>query len=74
MGPENMQGFIKTLIAPDDTILGFTALGPNTGELLPVVQLAMAQKLPYTAIQDLILVHPTIGEGLTGLFDAVPPK
>jgi pyruvate/2-oxoglutarate dehydrogenase complex dihydrolipoamide dehydrogenase (E3) component len=67
------QGFAKALIgANDDTILGFTALGPRAGELLPVVQLAMANGLPYTSLSGLIITHPTMSEGLVALFGAVP--
>jgi len=68
------RGFIKALIADDDRILGFTAFGSGVGEYLPVVQLAMANNLPYTAIRDLIITHPTLSEGLLFLFSAVPAK
>ena len=43
-------GFLKALIAADDRILGFTALGVGAGELLAPVQLAMSAGLPYTAL------------------------
>jgi pyruvate/2-oxoglutarate dehydrogenase complex dihydrolipoamide dehydrogenase (E3) component len=66
------RGFMKVLISPDDRILGFTAFGPSMGELLPVLQLAMAADLPYTAVSSLILAHPTLSEGLIVLFNAVP--
>lgn len=66
-------GFAKALIsAENDTILGFTAFGPRAGELLPVVQLAMANALPYKSISGLIITHPTMSEGLVALFGAVP--
>ena len=67
------RGFMKALIAEDDRILGFTAFGSGVGELLPVVQLAMKANLPYTAIQSLIVTHPTISEGLVSLLGTVPP-
>jgi pyruvate/2-oxoglutarate dehydrogenase complex dihydrolipoamide dehydrogenase (E3) component len=67
------RGFMKALISEDDRILGFTAFGASAGELLPVVQLAMSAKQPYTAIRSLIVTHPTISEGLVTLFTAVPP-
>lgn len=67
------RGFMKALIADDDRIVGFTAFGSGVGELLPVVQLAMRANLPYTAIQSLIVTHPTISEGLVSLLSAVPP-
>ena len=67
------RGFMKALISEDDRILGFTAFGSGVGELLPAVQLAMKANLPYTAIQSLIVTHPTISEGLVSLLSAVPP-
>jgi pyruvate/2-oxoglutarate dehydrogenase complex dihydrolipoamide dehydrogenase (E3) component len=69
------RGFLKALISEseDDRILGFTAFGVGAGELLPVVQLAMSANLPYTAVQSLIVTHPTISEGLVSLLSAVPP-
>jgi len=68
------EGFLKTLIAEDDRILGFTALGVGAGELLAPVQLAMRAGLPYTALRDLIVTHPTLAEGLVYLFSSVPVK
>ncbi len=61
-------GKLKALIADDDRILGFTALGPRAGELLPPVQLAMQTGLTYHAIECLTIAHPTYAEGLVGLF------
>jgi pyruvate/2-oxoglutarate dehydrogenase complex dihydrolipoamide dehydrogenase (E3) component len=66
------RGFMKVLVSPDDHILGFTAFGAGVGELLPVFQLAMANNLPYTAIRSLILVHPSLSEGLIALLSSVP--
>jgi pyruvate/2-oxoglutarate dehydrogenase complex dihydrolipoamide dehydrogenase (E3) component len=68
------RGFLKALIAEDNRILGFTAFGVEAGEVMAVVQLAILAGLPYTAIRDAILTHPTIAEGLTVLFSAVPAK
>jgi pyruvate/2-oxoglutarate dehydrogenase complex dihydrolipoamide dehydrogenase (E3) component len=68
------RGFMKVLISPDDRILGFTAFGSGTGELLPVIQLAMSANLPYTAIHSLILTHPTLSEGFIALFNSVLKK
>ena len=62
-------GFLKVLVEEQgERILGFTAVGPEAGELLPVVQLAMRVELPYTAITDLVVTHPTMAEGLVSLF------
>ncbi|WP_433974038.1 dihydrolipoyl dehydrogenase family protein [Tunturiibacter lichenicola] len=71
---DETRGFMKVLIAPDDQILGFTAIGPGTGELLPVIQLAMTANMPYSAVHNIILTHPTLSEGFLNLFNAVPKK
>jgi pyruvate/2-oxoglutarate dehydrogenase complex dihydrolipoamide dehydrogenase (E3) component len=64
------RGFLKALIEKDgDRILGFTA---EAGEVMTVVQVAMAAGMPYTELRDAILTHPTIAEGLAVLFSAVP--
>jgi hypothetical protein len=36
------------------------------------VQIAMLAKLPYTALRDAVITHPTLTEGLVILFSAVP--
>jgi pyruvate/2-oxoglutarate dehydrogenase complex dihydrolipoamide dehydrogenase (E3) component len=67
------QGFLKALIsAQSDEILGFTALCAEASELVSVLQTAMLAKMPYTSLRDAILTHPTMAEGLTVLFAAVP--
>jgi len=71
---DETRGFMKVLIGADDRILGFTAFGTGTGELLPVIQLAMSANLPYTAVHNIILVHPTLSEGFINLFNTVPKR
>ena len=71
---DETRGFMKVLIRSDDRILGFTAFGTGTGELLPVIQLAMSANLPYTAVHNIILVHPTLSEGFINLFNTVPKR
>jgi len=69
------RGFMKTLIdAHSDRILGFTAFGPEAGELMGTVQLAMLAGLPYTMLRDAIFAHPTMTEGLKALFMGVPQR
>ena len=68
------RGFMKMLLDADsDRILGFTMLGADAGEVLAVVQTAMLGGLPYTALRDAILTHPTMAEGLNVLLTSVPP-
>ena len=69
------RGFMKALIAPDDDrILGFTMFGAEAGEVMAAVQTAMIADLPYTRLRDAVLAHPTMAEGLGGLFSNVPQR
>ena len=65
------RGFLKALVEADsDRILGFTAFGVGAGEILAAVQIAMIAGLPYTALRDAVLTHPTLVEGLIPLFSS----
>jgi len=65
------RGFVKALVEADsDRILGFTAFGVGAGETLAAVQIAMIAGLPYTALRDAVLTHPTLVEGLISLFSS----
>jgi pyruvate/2-oxoglutarate dehydrogenase complex dihydrolipoamide dehydrogenase (E3) component len=67
------RGFMKALVEEKgDRILGFTVFGFEAGELIAVVQVAMIAGLPYTALRDAILTHPTMAEALGPLFSNVP--
>jgi pyruvate/2-oxoglutarate dehydrogenase complex dihydrolipoamide dehydrogenase (E3) component len=71
---DETRGFMKALIEADgDRILGFTMVGPEAGEVMAVVQMAMLAGLPYWALRDAILTHPTMAEGLNSLFSNVKP-
>jgi pyruvate/2-oxoglutarate dehydrogenase complex dihydrolipoamide dehydrogenase (E3) component len=65
------RGFVKALVETDsDRIVGFTAFGAGAGETLAAVQIAMIAGLPYTALRDAVLTHPTLVEGLMSLFSS----
>jgi pyruvate/2-oxoglutarate dehydrogenase complex dihydrolipoamide dehydrogenase (E3) component len=67
------RGFLKALVELDsDRLLGFTAFAIDGGEIMASVQIAMIAGLPYTALRDAILAHPTLVEGLTPLFSSAP--
>ena len=69
------RGFLKALVGIDnDRILGFTAYGVSAGEIMSSVQIAMIARLPYTALRDAILAHPTLLKGLGELFSSVPSE
>jgi pyruvate/2-oxoglutarate dehydrogenase complex dihydrolipoamide dehydrogenase (E3) component len=65
------RGFLKALVEADgDRILGFTGFGVGAGEILSSVQIGMTAGLPYTALRDAVLTHPTLVEGLIPLFSS----
>jgi hypothetical protein len=42
--------------------------GVGAGEVMSAVQIGMMGGLPYTALRDAVLAHPTLVEGLHMLF------
>jgi pyruvate/2-oxoglutarate dehydrogenase complex dihydrolipoamide dehydrogenase (E3) component len=69
------QGFMKVLVgASDDSILGFTMIGAEAGEVMAVIQTAMLAGLRYPQLRDAPIAHPTMAEGLGFLFSNVPPR
>jgi pyruvate/2-oxoglutarate dehydrogenase complex dihydrolipoamide dehydrogenase (E3) component len=67
------RGFMKALIdAKSDRILGLTIFGVDASEPMAAVQVALLAGLPYTALRDGVFTHPTMAEGLVGLFANVP--
>ncbi len=65
------RGFVKALVEADsDRTLGFTAFSVGAGEIMAAVQIAMIAGLPYTALRDAVLTHPTLVEGLISLFSS----
>ena len=60
-------------VIDDDTneILGVALLGPESGEVLAAVQMAMLGRLTHQQVRDAAITHPTMGEGLNLLFDTV---
>lgn len=66
------RGVLKAVIdARTDRILGFAMLAADAGEVTAAVQMAMIGGLPFQALRDGILAHPTMAEGLNYLFSAV---
>lgn len=67
------RGFLKALVEINgDRILGFSAFAVGAGETMASVQIAMIAGLPYTALRDAVLTHPTLAEGIGALFSSEP--
>jgi len=66
------RGFMKALVDTEsDRILGITVFGVGAGEIMGAVQIAMIGGLPYTALRDAVITHPSLLEGLVALFSSV---
>jgi pyruvate/2-oxoglutarate dehydrogenase complex dihydrolipoamide dehydrogenase (E3) component len=65
-------GTWKAVVDADtNLILGAALLGHSAGEVISTLQMAMLGGLRYQQVRDAVLTHPTMGEGLNLLFDAL---
>lgn len=63
------RGFMKALVDPDTKkILGATVLGPEGGEIMTVLQMAMEGGITYDRIRYCVFAHPLYSESLNNLF------
>jgi len=68
------RGFMKAIVDADtQQILGCAILGVEGGEIMAIIQVAIMGKLPYTALRGGTFTHPTLAEGLNGLFMTLDP-
>jgi pyruvate/2-oxoglutarate dehydrogenase complex dihydrolipoamide dehydrogenase (E3) component len=67
-------GFMKFLVDADTKqILGATIFGVGGDEIIGMLALAIQSGLPYTALQDTVLPHPTVSELVPWVFDSMSP-
>ena len=63
------RGFMKAIVDPDTKkILGATVLGPEGGEIMTVLQMAMMGDITYEQIRYCVFAHPLYAESLNNLF------
>ncbi|MBD2721551.1 mercuric reductase [Hymenobacter armeniacus] len=67
------DGFVEVLVGDDDRLLGAAVFCEQGGEIMTMFQLAMAGKLRYQELQNMILAHPTWGEILNNAFQRLKP-
>jgi pyruvate/2-oxoglutarate dehydrogenase complex dihydrolipoamide dehydrogenase (E3) component len=67
-------GFMKIIVDADsDAILGGAILGVSGDEAIHGVLDMMAAKLPYTALQRTVPIHPTVSELIPTVLGALKP-
>jgi pyruvate/2-oxoglutarate dehydrogenase complex dihydrolipoamide dehydrogenase (E3) component len=63
------RGMLKAVVDSEtNRILGGSFLAYEGGELIAALQMAILGKLPYTALRDAPIAHPTLAESLNRLF------
>lgn len=63
------RGFMKAVVDPETKkILGVTVLGPEGGEIMSVLQMAMEGNVTYDRIRYCVFAHPLYAESLNNLF------
>ena len=67
------DGFVEVLVGADDRLLGAAVFCEQGGEIMTMFQLAMAGRLRYQELEDMILAHPTWGEVLNNAFQRLEP-
>jgi len=66
------RGFLKALVDEESgQILGAACLARDGGEVMTVIQVAMMNRMPYTALRDGMFAHPSLAEALNNLFLAM---
>jgi pyruvate/2-oxoglutarate dehydrogenase complex dihydrolipoamide dehydrogenase (E3) component len=65
------EGFLKVVVdTATDKLLGTAFFVAEASELNAIIHLAMRLGVPYTTLRDEMYTHPTLSEGLNGLFGA----
>ncbi|OGX82748.1 mercuric reductase [Hymenobacter coccineus] len=62
------EGFWKVLVGPDDRLLGATIVGAAAAEVMAMLEIAMAGRLKYQMLQEMVFAHPTWAESLNNVF------
>ncbi len=66
---DETRGLMKAVVDADsDQILGVAILGVEGGEIAATLQVAMMGAVPWTALRDTPIAHPTLAESLNNLF------
>jgi len=77
MEMDETRGLMKAVVdRSTKRILGVAILGVEGGEVAAALQVAMMGELPYTALRDGVIAHPTLAESLNNLFMTLddPPQ
>lgn len=64
------MSLFKVVVDVDtDQIVGCTLFGPESGEVINSVAMAMKTDQPYTFLRDFVFTHPSMSEALNDLMN-----
>lgn len=67
------DGFIKLVVDADrDVLVGATAMGPNGGEVLGLLTLAVHAEIPVATLRQMIYAYPTFHKGVEDALRSLP--
>ncbi len=55
-------GLVKIIADQENTLLGAHILGAEAGELMPLLNFAVAKKMKADEFKEIIMIHPTLSE------------
>jgi pyruvate/2-oxoglutarate dehydrogenase complex dihydrolipoamide dehydrogenase (E3) component len=68
------EGFIKLVVDRErDVLVGATAAGPNGGEVLGMLALAVHARIPLDRLRTMIWAYPTFHRGIEDALRAIAP-
>jgi pyruvate/2-oxoglutarate dehydrogenase complex dihydrolipoamide dehydrogenase (E3) component len=66
------RGMLKAVVDGDTgLILGFSAVGPEAGEMMAVVQMAMVGGVGWKTLREMVFAHPSWAEGFNNLWSGL---
>ncbi|OCL14680.1 hypothetical protein AOQ84DRAFT_280557, partial [Glonium stellatum] len=69
---DETRGMLKAVVDGDTgLILGFEAVGPEAGEMMAVVQMAMVGGVGWRTLREMVFAHPSWAEGLNNLWSGL---
>jgi pyruvate/2-oxoglutarate dehydrogenase complex dihydrolipoamide dehydrogenase (E3) component len=69
---DEARGVLKVVVNKETgQILGFTALAPEGGEMMTVVQMAMMGGLKWWDLREAVIAHPLWSEGLNNIWSVL---
>ncbi len=72
---DETTGLMKLVVdAESNRILGAAILAPEGAEVVHILETLMVAQAPYTLLERVMFIHPTLAEGLFSLLENVQPE